>query len=358
MSPSDHYAQPSPRVERSPSFLLLLLVVLLILGIASLLWLQLIHTSLTPDPHISLAVTGFGTPTYHRLNPRFQDAGGNLVADPPADPAQLVDPPTLRFAFIEEDDAAKQKAAWQPFMQYLSQVTGKPVQYQLLVGANDMLKCMRDGQLDVAGFNTGSVPTAVNLCGFVPVCAIPTADGTGLTRTVIIVPPNSSIQAAADLRGHELTLTEPGSNSGYKAPLLILRSDFGLEPFSDVQLRYSGSHESSIAGIASGEYQAAAVAEDMLTRQISVGKILPSQYRVIYSSESFPTAGLGYVYNLKPELAAKIRRALLTFDWKGTSLEPLLSGTKQTRFVPISYKNDFALIRRIDDEMGIEEAIH
>ncbi len=85
--------------------------------------------------------------------------------------------------------------------------------------------------------------------------------------------------------------------------------------------------------------------------------IKPSQYRVIYSSETFPTAGLGYVYNLKPELAAKIREAFLTFDWKGTVLEDKFSGAKQTKFVPVDYKNDWSLIRRIDDEMGIEQKI-
>jgi len=44
----------------------------------------------------------------------------------------------------------------------------------------------------------------------------------------------------------------------------------------------------------------------MLTRETAAGVIKPNQYRVIYTSESFPTAGLGYVYNLKPELAKKV----------------------------------------------------
>jgi phosphonate transport system substrate-binding protein len=95
----------------------------------------------------------------------------------------------------------------------------------------------------------------------------------------------------------------------------------------------------------------------MVSREIEAGKIKPDQYRVIYTSESFPTAGLGYVYNLQPELAAKIKGALLSYDWKGSPLEEIFSGAKQTTFVPVNYKNDWSLIRRIDNEMGIQQKI-
>jgi phosphonate transport system substrate-binding protein len=336
---------------------LILIAAVIAACITTLLWNNYFRAAPAADFDINHTGTGFNAPVQHKLDPKFTDASGNLVADPPSDQSQLIDPPTIRFAYIEEDDPAKEKAAWKPFMDYLAKETGKPVVYQMLTGSNDLLKSMRDGQLDVAGFNTGSVPTAVNLCGFNPVCAVPTTEGTALTRSLIIVPASSDIQSPADLRGHELTLTEIGSNSGYKAPLVLLRSEFGLEPLRDVMLRYSGSHEASIEGVADGKYAAAAVAEDMLSRETAAGKIKPTDYRVIYSSEAFPTAGLGYVYNLKPELAAKIKDALLTFDFKGTPLEQMFSGATQTKFLPVNYKNDWSLIRRIDDEMGVEEKI-
>ncbi len=89
--------------------------------------------------------------------------------------------------------------------------------------------------------------------------------------------------------------------------------------------------------------EAAAVAADMLSRiPVASGAIKPDQYRTIFISESFPTAGLGYVYNLKPELAQKIRDALLSFDFKGTSLEEEFSSAKQTKFAPVNYKEDWS----------------
>ena len=90
----------------------------------------------------------------------------------------------------------------------------------------------------------------------------------------------------------------------------------------------------------------------MLGRQMAAGTVTAQQIRVIYKSESFPTAGLGYVYNLKPELAKQVKDALLTFDWKGTSLEQFLNSGTKTQFVPVNYKQDWSLVRQIDDEMG------
>ena len=168
----------------------------------------------------------------------------------------------------------------------------------------------------------------------------------------IIVPADSDIRSIADLKGHELTLTEPGSNSGYKAPLILLRSRHGLEPERDFTLRFSGGHAESIRGIADKTYQAAAVAGDLLKRAVAQGTIKQSDYRSIFDSEAFPTACFGYVHTLKPELATKVREALNSFDWKGTGMEKEFASSEQARFVPANFKDDWALVRQIDDATG------
>ena len=72
---------------------------------------------------------------------------------------------------------------------------------------------------------------------------------------------------------------------------------------------------------------------------------------MIFSSEDFPTAGFGYVWNLKTDLAAKVKDAFFTFQWKGTGVEREFAASNHTKFAPISFRNDFALVRRIDDEI-------
>src|SRR5262249_28642420 len=78
----------------------------------------------------------------------------------------------------------------------------------------------------------------------------------------------------------------------------------------------------------------------------------PGDYRTIYTSEkTFPPACFGYTHNLKPELAAKIREAFLSFEWKGTSLESAYKAANQSKFVPVNYKEHWALVRDVEEEV-------
>jgi phosphonate transport system substrate-binding protein len=343
---------PVPARKRTHPIVLILIGVALSAVIGTALWFGIYHNQHPDTSGFNLAAAGFSSAA-HQLDPAFKDVDGNLIADPPTDASKFIDPPTLVFCFVPSDDVTGNRERWKPFTDYLAKVTGKPVEYSAVTSTHDEIKAMHDGKLMVAGFNTGAVPPAVDIAGFVPVCALPTADGQPFTHSDIIVPTDSTLQNAAELKGHELTLTSPDSNSGYKAPLSLLRSNFGLQPTTDLRLRCSMSHEASIAGVAAHKYEAAAVADDMLDRSFAADTVKPDQLRVIYKSENFPTAGLGYVYNLKPELAQKVREALLSFDWKGTPLEKVFNTGDHTRFVPMDYKKDWLLVRQIDDEMGL-----
>ncbi|HEY7089924.1 MAG TPA: phosphate/phosphite/phosphonate ABC transporter substrate-binding protein [Tepidisphaeraceae bacterium] len=356
-----------PKRVRAPIWQLIVAGVVPAAAVVAVLWFIWYQKPLQEGKEfasrVMLQTSGLTRPTVNKLDSRFTDADGDFVADAPADAKDQVDPPTLVFSYVaitqdpDNPTTDPYKAAFAEFVQHVSKVTGKPVEYHSFTSLNDQLKAMREGQLHISGFNTGGVPMAVDLCGFVPVSKLATADGIASYRMQVIVPADSSIRSLDDVKGHELTLTEPGSNSGYKAPMVLLRDQCGLLPERDYLLRYSGAHDSSIIGIASKKYQAAAVAGDVLRRAVSKGEITANQYRVVYESEFFPTACFGYVYNLKPELAGKIRRAIFDFDWKGTGMEKEFANADQSKFVPAAFKDDWALVRKIDDATGIEYKI-
>ncbi len=288
-----------------------------------------------------------------KLADKFKDTDGDLVADPAA-PGETIDPPTLHFSFVGSSAAESERLRGQfkEFVAYLSGKIGKPVDFVLFKNPEEELKALGDGRLQIAGINTGNIPAAVYQYGFIPFCSLANDKEVAKYQMLVIVPADSPMQTLEDLRGHELTLTEPGSNSGFKAPLVLLH-DNGLSPGHDFTMRYSGSHEASIQGIAAKTYQAAAVASDVLARGMAEDPplIKKDQYRIIYQSENFPTAGFGYVWNLKPELTAKIKDAFFSFQWKGTGVEREFAASNQTKFAPVEFKNDFSLVRRIDNEI-------
>ena len=58
------------------------------------------------------------------LDKAYCDRNGDLVADAPTDPKQLVNPSTLIFAYTPVEDPAVYAKAWDGFVKYMEQTTG------------------------------------------------------------------------------------------------------------------------------------------------------------------------------------------------------------------------------------------
>ncbi|MBP2147369.1 phosphonate transport system substrate-binding protein [Xanthobacter flavus] len=290
-----------------------------------------------------------------KLDPRFTDTNGDMVADTPSDPAKQLDPDTLIFAYTPVEDPAVYAKVWAEFLDHLAKVTGKKVQFFPVQSNAAQLEAMRAGRLHVAGFNTGSNPIAVACAGFVPFTMMASKDGAYGYEMEIITYPGSGITKVEDIKGKKMAFTSETSNSGYKAPSALLKSQFGMEAGKDFEPAFSGKHDNSIIGVANKDYPAAAVANSVMKRMIARGVIKPEQVVTIYKSQTFPTTGYGYVYNLKPELAAKVKEAFFSFNWEGTGLQKEFKSAEppQEKFIPITFKDTWAVVRQIDDAMGV-----
>ncbi len=289
---------------------------------------------------------GLTAPTPSRLDARYQDADDDLVADVPEEGLRI-SPETLTFSYIAGTYAVDEIERWRDFVEHLSRKTGKRVEPVAYASIQDQLGALLGGKLHVTGFNTGAVPTAVSECGFVPVCTVGRQDGLFGSSMRFIVPERSSIRSVDDLRGRTMTFTTADSNSGCKAAIIVLR-DHNMLPQRDYKWKFSGGHQESIKGIADGQYEVAAISDDLWQRALSSGEVGEEKIRTIYESERFPTATLGYAYNLSRELAAMVRGAFFEYSLKDSDLKEQF-GPDAARFVPVIYKQDFALVRRIND---------
>lgn len=287
------------------------------------------------------------------LAPRFTDADGDMVADAPTDPSQWVDPATLVFAYTPVEDPSVYAKVWDGFIKHMENVTGKRVQFFPVQSNAAQLEAMRAGRLHVAGFNTGSNPLAVNCAGFVPFTMMAREDGSFGYEMEIITRPDSGINEVADIKGRSLAFTSPTSNSGFKAPSALLEAEFGMVAEQDFTPSFSGGHDNSILGVINNDYDAAAIANSVLKRMISRDVVKPDSYTTIYTSQTFPTTGYGHVYNLKPELAEKVKEAFFTFEWEGSALQEEFKNSGEAQFIPITYKEHWAVVRTIDQAMDV-----
>src|SRR5690606_7436375 len=195
-----------------------------------------------------------------KLDSRYQDADGDLIADIPSDPDQLADPDTIIFAYTPVEDPAVYAEVWQGFLDHLEEKTGKQVQFFPVQSNAAQIEAMRAGRLHVAGFNTGSNPLAVACAGFRPFAMMAAEDGSFGYEMEIITYPDSGIESVEGIKGKQMAFTSETSNSGFKAPSAILKSEFGMIAGTDFEPVFSGKHDNSILGVANRDYPAAAIA--------------------------------------------------------------------------------------------------
>ena len=290
------------------------------------------------------------------LDARYQDTDGDLIADIPADPASQVDPATLVFAYTPVEDPAVYAEAWSDFIAHMESVTGKKVQFFPVQSNAAQIEAMRAGRLHVAGFNTGSNPLAVNCAGFVSFAMMADKDNKFGYEMEIITFPGSGVTKIADIKGKKMAFTAQTSNSGFKAPSAMLKADYGLEAGKDFEPVFSGKHDNSVLGVANKDYPAAAIANSVMFRMIARNVIKPEQVVSIFKSQTFPTTGFGYVYNLKPALQEKIKEAFFSFNWEGSALKEEFARSGEEKFIPITYKEYWEVVRKIDSAMGVSYA--
>lgn len=281
----------------------------------------------------------------------YADADGDLVADPPTDPAKFLKVDEVVFSVVGTDDPEAAAENWQDFMAALGKATGKKVTY--LSGVNtvqEQAQAVAEGRLHVTAFNTGQVSTAVNTAGFVPLFCPADADGKYAYQMEVLVPASSPVQSPADLRGKAVGLVALSSNSGGKAPLVIFKDKFQMLPGRDYRFSFIGDHVRAVKDVAAGRYEAVCVANDLLARTVASGEVKPEQFRSVYKSDPFPPLCFGVPHNLPPDVLAGVKSAFAGFAVPNTTVAKVLKGG-QVKFAPVNYKADWQLTREVDDSL-------
>ena len=282
------------------------------------------------------------------LDTPFCDENGDLLADTPREARRIKDPETLFFTNSPLDDPAVFNKLMAPFVEHLAQCSGKKVRFYDVYSSAAAIEAMRSGRMHIGTMSSGDTAFAVNVAGAIPFGIRGDAKGPQGYQLWVIVKKDSALQKLSDLKGKKVAHTTPSSNSGNLAPRALFPAE-GLTPDKDYKVLYSGKHENSVAGVASGDYDAAPIAHDILVRMAERGMVRMEDFRIIWRSRDFPPGGLSMAHDLAPALQQKLRDC--TFNFKYTP-EMVKGFQGADRWLPIDYKRDWEIIRKVAQESG------
>jgi phosphonate transport system substrate-binding protein len=279
----------------------------------------------------------------------------DLVADAPKDPAKFAKiGDELTFTVVGTEDPEKATAEWKDFMTALENATGKKKKVKYLDDVrtiDDQLAAVREGRLHVTAFNTGAVPTAVNTAGFVPLFCPADAQGKYAYEMEILVRADAPYQSPKDLKGKSVGFVALSSNSGAKAPLYVLKEEFGMSPARDYKFVITGEHVRSVKELVAGKHDAVCVANDLLRRAEAAGEVDKGKYKTIYTSKPFPPLCFGVPHNLPPEVRKEVEAAFAGFAFDGTSVGKRYGPQGKTKFAAVNYEKDWEFVRKIDETL-------
>jgi phosphonate transport system substrate-binding protein len=287
-------------------------------------------------------------PNRGQLDVAYCDADGNLVADPPSDPAKWRDPSTLIWAFTPVEDPSIYANIFKPLNEYLAQCTGKKIAYHPVNSNSAQIEAMRSGRLHFAAFSSGQTGFAVNLAGAVPFAAHGLESGLSGYTLLAVVKTSSPFQSMADLKGRRVAHTAPSSNSGHLAPMVLFPAQ-GLNPGVDYKPLMSGGHDKSIIGVTNGDYDMGAIASNVYERMLQRGAVKAADLRVLYKSPIFPPGAYSHAHDLKPELAKTLVSCFHAFRMPPEMRKEF---NDSDRYYPVTYKTDWAVVREVAEKSG------
>ena len=283
------------------------------------------------------------------LDALFCDEDGNMTADAPKDTKKLKNPATLLLSYSPQEDSVVYEKLWAPYVDHLKSCVGKPVRFLPVYSSAATVEAMRSGRIQLSLLSAGDTPFAVNIGGAIPIATHGTdKDGIAAYHLIVVVKKDSAFKTLGDLKGKRVAHVSPSSNSGNLAPRALFPKE-GLVPDKDYKVLYSGKHDNSVSGVINGDYDAGAVADDVLIRMLQRDALKPDALRVIYKSQPFPAGSLAVAHDLEPLLSKKISDCTFTFRFPA-GLSAAFRGPD--RFVPLNYKVDYASVRNVAEASG------
>ncbi len=242
----------------------------------------------------------------------------------------------IKFGALPRLSAAELQTMYAPLADYLARETGEKVTIVIPKDFDAFKDAVKAGHMDVGFANPLIYVQAKEKSNIEPLALSSEVKSGTRFRGVIIVRKDSGINKVQDLKGKKFIFVDNDSAAGYIFQMLLL-SKAGFDVNKDITvLPFGKKHEIVTTAVFNKTADAGGIREDELDKMKD--KLDISQLRIVGYTDYFPNWPFFATPKLKPEMAAKIKAALLKLKPNDPQNEKILGPARLTGFIPITDK--------------------
>ena len=206
-----------------------------------------------------------------------------------------------------EEDARQ----YLPFLKYLEKASGYRFKLRFTPKDKSIAQMLGTGKIHFAAVGAGSYLKAHAEHNVIPIVRGLNIHGKAEYRSMIIIPPDSTIQNIKDLQGKRFAFGDIASTQGHIIPRIIL-AKHGLK-LEDLGFSgYTCSHFGCANAVTSGQFDAGGI-QDTMAKELAKRGVV----RILHTSAYYPSSGIAANHDIPKKVIAKVKQALIDFQPKG-----------------------------------------
>jgi phosphonate transport system substrate-binding protein len=186
-----------------------------------------------------------------------------------------------------------------PLRVYLAKAMGEPVELVIPTNYNATVEALGNDSLDFAYLGGLTYIKAHARYGVVPIVQ---READRQFHALFITHAGSHIETLKDLKGRSFAFGDINSTSGHLMPFEALQRA-GINPDTDLQFRYTGSHPATAKAVEAGAVDAGAVDESVYQAMLQDGQLDKAKVHVFFTTPPF----VDYVWVARKQVDAASR---------------------------------------------------
>lgn len=250
----------------------------------------------------------------------------------------------LRIGVIPERNIFEQRARFRILADYLSRELQQPVELVTASSYENVIQDFADQQVDVAFLGSLVTVLTVDRVNAHLIAKTELLGGISTYRGVLFVPSDSKIKSFDDLSGKSIALVRTTTAANLFPMYEIIRRGLLKSP-NPPKIIWVGTHDDVFTEVAERRADAGAI-KDLRLDQLESSES-SQQFVRLATSPAVPESALVIRDKLNPQIAASVKRAILTMDSTSAGRDALKSFGAE-RFVPCQIEEYKAIFDMVD----------